>query len=197
MRGIHPLDADDAAPVRDLPGEAGEAVVSIRSAVKSFRTDLSERQSNPSPVWGLPTGFRSYDLKTGGLHPKEVTVWAGRTGMGKTAAVLQAIGNVCDTLVHTRDPRVVLFFSAEMSAEEIVRRIAAQRLSLSVADMMKGNLRRRTTSAWTPSSRASRTGRWRSTTRSVPSWATSPVRPRTWSGRGDPPTVRAPSRCSR
>lgn len=114
--------------------------MSVRNAVKSFRTELKERQENPAAVWGLPTGFRSYDLKTGGLHPKEVTVWAGRTGMGKTAALLQTIGNVCDHLVRTKDPRVVLFMSAEMSSEELIRRLAAQRLELSVADMMKGNL---------------------------------------------------------
>jgi replicative DNA helicase len=114
--------------------------VSIRNAVKSFRTELTERQTNPQRVWGLPTGFRALDLKTGGLHPKEATVWAGRTGMGKTAALLQAIGTICDFLVTNKDPRVVLFFSAEMSKEEIIRRLAAQRLELSVADMMKGNL---------------------------------------------------------
>jgi replicative DNA helicase len=114
--------------------------MSIKNAIKAFRTELVDRQSNPSPVWGLPTGFRGYDLKTGGLHAKEVTVWAGRTGMGKTAAAVQAIGHVCDHLVHLRDPRVVQFFSAEMSAEELVRRLAAQRLQLSVVDMMKGTL---------------------------------------------------------
>ena len=34
---------------------------------------------------GIPTGIKAYDELTGGLHPGELTIFAGRTSMGKTS----------------------------------------------------------------------------------------------------------------
>ena len=38
-------------------------------------------------VSGLTTGLRDVDAKTGGLHPSDLLILAGRPGMGKTAPI--------------------------------------------------------------------------------------------------------------
>jgi len=64
---------------------------------------LEERWSaSPSPVWGLPTGFTSLDLVTGGLQPDELTVLAARPSIGKTSLAIQIAFSVACTFSRRR-----------------------------------------------------------------------------------------------
>lgn len=49
------------------------------------RLDLiRDKQKNPQKYCGLKTGLKTFDLKTGGLFPGELTLIAGITGLGKS-----------------------------------------------------------------------------------------------------------------
>jgi replicative DNA helicase len=88
---------------------------------------LEERWSaSPSPVWGLPTGFTSLDLVTGGLQPDELTVLAARPSIGKTSLAIQIAFSVALHLLETEDEGQVVFFETEMTAQQILGRYASQ-----------------------------------------------------------------------
>ena len=66
---------------------------------------------------GVPTGLNQFDTVTGGVMPSEFGVIAGKTNVGKTAALI-SFG------VHAwRSGKNVLFVSGEMSRKDIMHRI--------------------------------------------------------------------------
>lgn len=64
----------------------------------------------------VSTGFEALDLLTGGLHPGHFVVVGARPSVGKTAFALNMAVNVAEE-------HVCLFFSLEMSAEELLKRL--------------------------------------------------------------------------
>jgi replicative DNA helicase len=68
-------------------------------------------------ITGIPTGIDRYDRMTLGLHAKHLTVIGARPGNGKTALGATIAANVASTGIG------VLFFSLEMSREEILHRL--------------------------------------------------------------------------
>ena len=89
-------------------------------------------------VSGLSTGLRDLDKKTGGLHPSDLLILAGRPGMGKTALATKiAFGAAESMLANARaaDPEggqnavpknSVVIFSLEMSAEQLANRLLSE-----------------------------------------------------------------------
>jgi replicative DNA helicase len=65
---------------------------------------------------GIPSGFTKLDRVTGGFKRGELTIIAGRPGMGKTALALQIAKNAAEL----KNP--IGFFSCEMSDESLARR---------------------------------------------------------------------------
>ena len=79
--------------ILELTGEDGaEQMVSMRDAVKqSF--DLIDTWEKGNT--GTPTGFRELDeMTSGGLHPGELVVVAGRPSMGKTTISMNIAHNI-------------------------------------------------------------------------------------------------------
>ena len=64
----------------------------------------------------VSTGFEALDVLTGGLHPGHFVVVGARPSVGKTAFALNMAVNVAEE-------HVCLFFSLEMSAEELLKRL--------------------------------------------------------------------------
>lgn len=80
---------------------------------------------NKSDVWGVSTGFPSFDKLTGGLHPAEVTILAARTSHGKTALANQIAFNIAlRSALGEADPGQVIMFSPEMSSNMLLLRQA-------------------------------------------------------------------------
>jgi replicative DNA helicase len=69
-------------------------------------------------IKGLSTGFRRFDELTGGLHPGELIIIAGRPSMGKTALALNIAQHATAKLGKT-----VAVFSLEMSKEALLTRL--------------------------------------------------------------------------
>lgn len=65
---------------------------------------------------GVPSGFTTIDRITAGFKRGELTIIAGRPGMGKTAIALQIAKNTAEL------SNSVGFFSCEMSGESLARR---------------------------------------------------------------------------
>jgi replicative DNA helicase len=69
-------------------------------------------------VTGVPTGFVDLDRLTAGFQRADFIIIAGRPSMGKTAFALNVAQQVA-----VEDTRAVLFFSLEMSKEQLVQRL--------------------------------------------------------------------------
>jgi replicative DNA helicase len=67
---------------------------------------------------GVPTGFKEFDEKTGGLQRGDLIIIAARPSMGKTALALNIARNAA-VVSH----RKVAVFSLEMTAQALVIRL--------------------------------------------------------------------------
>jgi replicative DNA helicase len=99
-------------------------------------------------VSGLSTGLRDLDKKTGGLHPSDLIVLAGRPGMGKTALATKIAFGAARALVEEArraDPNAapratVAVFSLEMSAEQLATRLLAELARISGDRIRRGDI---------------------------------------------------------
>jgi replicative DNA helicase len=99
-------------------------------------------------VSGLSTGLRDLDKKTGGLHPSDLVIVAGRPGMGKTALAtkiafgaaraLQAEARLADPNAVAK--QAVAVFSLEMSAEQLATRLLAEEARISGDRIRRGDI---------------------------------------------------------
>ncbi len=88
-------------------------------------------------VIGLKTGLRDFDKKIGGLHKSDLIIIAGRPSMGKTAFATNIASNISK---NTEKKKNVLFFSLEMSSEQLATRLLGELAELSSENIRTGNL---------------------------------------------------------
>ncbi len=93
------------------PPESERSITDMAELTARFIEELQEKK--PPKVWG--TGFGSLDDVLGGLRACALIVIGARPGIGKTALSL----NIAR---HVSQQGKVLFFSLEMSAEELAER---------------------------------------------------------------------------
>ncbi|MCE2574540.1 replicative DNA helicase [Komagataeibacter sp. FNDCR2] len=99
-------------------------------------------------VVGLTTGLRDLDKKTGGLHPSDLLILAGRPAMGKTALATKIAFCAARALMEeareapedNRPKGSVAIFSLEMSAEQLATRILSEQASVSGEKIRRGDL---------------------------------------------------------
>ncbi|MDB5380432.1 MAG: replicative helicase, partial [Rhodospirillales bacterium] len=114
--------------------------------------ELAERAfSTPGGVSGLPTGLRDIDAKTGGLHPSDLVIIAGRPGMGKTALATKIAFGAARAIMREAqegDPlaipkRGVAIFSLEMSADQLATRLLSEESRISGDRIRRGEISQR------------------------------------------------------
>lgn len=95
-------------------------------------------------VVGVPTGLRDLDGRMGGLHPGDLSVWAGRPSMGKTALLTTACINAAQFFATTQRVdmfgRDVVCFSLEMSAGQLGIRVVSIETGLDMYKIRTGQL---------------------------------------------------------
>ena len=72
-------------------------------------------------IQSIKTGFYDVDDKSGGFNEDEFIVVGGRPGSGKTGFALKAAANM-----SREQPKDIYYFSLEMNAEQLCRRLIAQ-----------------------------------------------------------------------
>lgn len=117
-------------------GEAGKPLSELLGL--SFMRQLKERmQQKQCGILssGVPTGFKHFDEKVGGLTPSHLIIGAGRPGMGKTAFALNIMENI---VVDFKRP--VGFFSLEMSYSEVIDRLIGSQVNIPLKKIRIGDL---------------------------------------------------------
>ena len=99
-------------------GAAGE-VVPIAEAMAAVADRIERLAQGDQTLRGLPTGLVGLDRVLGGLQREQLVIVAARTGVGKSALLLQVALNAAQ-----RDTPVGIV-TLEMSAEELARRAAS------------------------------------------------------------------------
>ena len=117
----------------------GTDYVHIQSVVETTADRLGQMVENNEAVTGLPTGFTDLDKLIAGLHPSDFYILAARPSMGKTALALNIAENVALRGAKKDEPlKRVLFFSLEMSREQLVQRMICTEANLSKQELRPG-----------------------------------------------------------
>ena len=96
---------------------------------------LEERGETRGQFNGLETGYKSLDLILQGLQPSSMTIIGARPGTGKTAFALGILIHVGAVV-----KRPALFFSLEMSRQELAERILASTARIDSSKLRTGDL---------------------------------------------------------
>ena len=135
-------EIDDSAPAQiekaeqrlyDLAtiGEAERGVVTLKHAAVVALEEAEQAFKREGHVVGVTTGLKDLDRRLGGLHGSDLIVLAGRPSMGKTSLATNIAFNAAQAKTPSDGDEPagthhVLFFSLEMSAEQLAARILSQ-----------------------------------------------------------------------
>ena len=114
--------------IRHVPEHLGEVSKRRYDVFAEVKEGSDEEQQRR-----VRTGFSNVDYYFNGFEPTTLNIIAGRPGMGKTALLLNCAANAVE-----RFEKRVLFFSLEMSKEQLADRIIAGRLGVSMWEMQRG-----------------------------------------------------------
>lgn len=110
-------------------------LVSLESILTDSFDRLEELHRNKGSLRGVRTGYRDLDNMTAGLQRSDLIILAARPAMGKTTLVTNLAYNVA-----TVGKQPVLFFSLEMSKEQLVDRMLSDASGVDAWAIRTGNL---------------------------------------------------------
>ncbi len=110
-------------------------LVSMETILTESFDRLEELHRNKGMLRGIKTGYRDLDNMTAGLQRSDLIILAARPAMGKTTLVTNLAYNVA-----TINKQSVLFFSLEMSKEQLVDRMLADASGVDSWNIRTGNL---------------------------------------------------------
>jgi replicative DNA helicase len=110
-------------------------LVSIETILTDSFDRMEELHRNKGALRGIRTGWRDLDGMTAGLQRSDLIILAARPAMGKTTLVTNLAYNVATVAKQS-----VLFFSLEMSKEQLVDRMLADASGVDAWNIRTGNL---------------------------------------------------------
>ena len=110
-------------------------LTSIEEILDDSFERLDELYKNKGVLRGIKTGYRDLDNMTAGLQRSDLIILAARPAMGKTTLVTNLAYNVA-----TIEKKSVLFFSLEMSKEQLVDRMLSDAAGVDSWNIRTGNL---------------------------------------------------------
>jgi replicative DNA helicase len=110
-------------------------VQQLRNLVVNVFQDMSERvQSGKQSLIGLPSGYPTIDRVASGFKPGDMIVIAARPGVGKTSL---AMNMACRVAGKGHN---VLFFTLEMPADQVTKRILSAETGVDMMKIINANL---------------------------------------------------------
>lgn len=89
---------------------------------------------------GVSTGFTSLKNVIGGLRRSDLIILAARPAMGKTSLAMNIAFNAAKSFHVSEEKKSVVFFSLEMSAEQLAMRILSDRAGIAFENFRLGNI---------------------------------------------------------
>lgn len=144
---ISEMGYDESTSTQELLEKAEAELFSVSdqslkqdlTSLESILTDsfdrIEELHRNKGALRGIRTGYRDLDNMTAGLQRSDLIILAARPAMGKTTLVTNLAYNVA-----TIEKKPVLFFSLEMSKEQLTDRMLADASGVDSWNIRTGNL---------------------------------------------------------
>lgn len=110
-------------------------LVSLEQILTESFDRIEELHRDRGKLRGITTGWRDLDHMTAGLQRSDLIIVAARPAMGKSTLVSNLAYNVA-----TRTKQAALFFSLEMSKEQLVDRMLAEAAGVDAWNIRTGNL---------------------------------------------------------
>lgn len=110
-------------------------LVSLESILAESFDRIEELHRNKGSLRGVATGYKDLDSKTAGLQKSDLLILAARPAMGKSTFVSNVAYNVA-----SQQKKAVLFFSLEMSKDQLVDRMLADVSGVDAFGIRTGNL---------------------------------------------------------
>lgn len=112
-----------------------QELVSLEQILTESFDRMEELHRDRGKLRGVRTGWRDLDNLTAGLQRSDLLIIAARPAMGKTTLVTNLAYNVA-----AKEKQAVLFFSLEMSKEQLVDRMLADASGVDAWNIRTGNL---------------------------------------------------------
>jgi len=125
-------------------GETENRMETLSASLKKSISHAERAYKMDGNISGVSTGFKDLDNKIGGFHASDLVILAARPGMGKTNLAINWAFNVANEVVNDRAPKELngpaIFFSLEMSSDQLAARILASQTDISSTNMRNGNI---------------------------------------------------------
>ena len=125
-------------------GQSERNMVSLADALKGALKEAEIAYKADGKLSGLTTGLDDIDKSISGLHHSDLIIIAGRPGMGKTTLAMNIAFNAADAIFKGRANEqykgAVIFFSLEMSDEQLATRVLSSQSKIPASHMREGNL---------------------------------------------------------
>lgn len=110
-------------------------MVSLDSLLNDAFETMSDLHQHKDKLRGMQTGFKDLDKMTAGLQKSDLIILAARPAMGKSTLAQNIAYNVA-----MREKKTVLFFSLEMSNQQVVSRMISEASGVDSWNIRTGNL---------------------------------------------------------
>ncbi|MDR2371856.1 MAG: replicative DNA helicase [Puniceicoccales bacterium] len=112
-----------------------DTIFHIKKLIDGAANLINHMDKHRGEVTGVASGFIDLDRLTSGFHPGEMIVVAARPSMGKTSFAL----NIAENATISKASSVpTLFFSLEMSAEQLAMRMLCSRSGVDMTKLRNG-----------------------------------------------------------
>lgn len=119
-----------------MHGHSEKQVMSLSSLVDDALSKAELRYSDKNKAAGITSGIMALDNITNGFHKSDLIILAGRPAMGKTALAINMAYSAARALNKSKGS--VLFFSLEMSSEQLTNRIMAMTTGVNAFKIRSG-----------------------------------------------------------
>lgn len=91
---------------------------------------------NKGELRGVKTGFKSMDGMLGGFHKSDLIILGARPAVGKTSFALDVARHIA-----VNEKKKVVFFSLEMSANQLIDRVISMQTGIGLWDLRTSNIK--------------------------------------------------------
>jgi replicative DNA helicase len=144
------IEEAEAALYRVAEEGGGEGSVKTFAQATRLAVQMAEKALNTGGgLSGITTGLETLNAKTGGLHPSDLIIVAGRPGMGKSslatnigfAAARRLVRDLEDGIAIEKSAGAgVALFNLEMSADQLATRILAEQSQINSESLRMGKI---------------------------------------------------------
>ena len=121
-------------------GKFNKSYIDFKEALTQTIAMASSAYKNEEGIVGVPTGLRDLDDRLGGLHKQDLIIIAGRPSMGKTALATNIAFNAAKIIINRKKKSSIVFFSLEMSPEQLSTRILSEQSRIISNDIRRGKI---------------------------------------------------------